>query len=615
MKKVLSFIISSIVVGLVFVVCTFYLIVGQTKDVFSDSYMATLRTKYDVLKNTNEPKIIIVAGSSGAFAFDNDLLEKETGYKVANTALHAGEGYLFETSLSKANINKGDIVLLGLEWGWESPNAFDSFGTDLIMSGIDSQLEMYKYVPATKYKDVLGYLFTYANKKKTYAGSEGVYSRSSFDENGNMTLYKNSKVVGKWNSIQTVTDVKDAVISEESIKYLQDYKEYVESCGASVYWIAVPIWDETVQCEYDDFRKLAEQEEEKIGIKWISDPVDYIFPAKYMFDGTGMYHMSTEGTIHRTEQVVADLKNAGIIDNTERVIIEPGHTYDFSYTGDFQSFTALEDGKYRIEAWGASGKENDSIYKKSAGRGSYTAGTIELKKEDVLYAYVGGQDGYNGGGIGEATGGDATDIRLASGAAQEFSGLKTRIMVAAGGGGGMYNTTQKLTSAGDGGSLEGSDALCVDSKGNTDGGGHGGMQTAGGEYGNQNLLIPNAQSVSAGFGYGGYNINFSAGCSKIASGGGGGYYGGGAGIHPGGSWDGGGGGSSYVSGYEGCDAISEDSTVNNIHHTGQPIHYSGMVFSDIEMIAGTDLMPSATEDSNVYGWVGTGHVRITYLGK
>lgn len=62
---------------------------------------------------------------------------------------------------------------------------------------------------------------------------------------------------------------------------------------------------------------------------------------------------------------------------------------------------------------------------------------------------------------------------------------------------------------------------------------------------------------------------------------GGGYYGGYTSTdNPAG---GAGGGSGYVSGYTGCNSITKESTENNITHTGNPVHYSGKVFTDIEL--------------------------------
>ena len=81
-------------------------------------------------------------------------------------------------------------------------------------------------------------------------------------------------------------------------------------------------------------------------------------------------------------------------------------------------------------------------------------------------------------------------------------------------------------------------------------------------------------------------------------------------------WDGshchygGSGGSSFISGFTGCDAVSNDST--DIVHTGKPYHYSGFVFSDGVMIDGDHEMPGVETDTE-NGHEGSGYVRITLI--
>ena len=82
-----------------------------------------------------------------------------------------------------------------------------------------------------------------------------------------------------------------------------------------------------------------------------------------------------------------------------------------------------------------------------------------------------------------------------------------------------------------------------------------------------------------GFGYGG--ITPAGGATSVAGAGGSGYYGGGSSFHASAA---GGGESSFISGYDGCDAKSEQTTEDNITHTGQSIHYSGLFFSDTIMM-------------------------------
>ena len=89
--------------------------------------------------------------------------------------------------------------------------------------------------------------------------------------------------------------------------------------------------------------------------------------------------------------------------------------------------------------------------------------------------------------------------------------------------------------------------------------------------------------------------------------GGGGYYGGTSYQYA----FAGSGGSSFISGYEGCDAVKNQSS---IEHTGQPNHYSGMIFTQSEMINGGSslmLLPSEISRKGVY--TGSGAFRLTLL--
>ena len=220
-----------------------------------------------------------------------------------------------------------------------------------------------------------------------------------------------------------------------------------------------------------------------------------------------------------------------------------------------------------MELWGAGVPSNN-------GKGAYTKGDIYLLEGQTLYIYVGessstsNAEAFNAGtaSSGGVPGGGATDIRLISGNWENISSLRSRIMVAAGGGSGNVSGSH-------GGALTGLYVATAT----------GGTQTAPG-------INQSASYFTPSFGIGG------GGC-----GGGGGYYGGGGATCA----SGGAGGSSFVSGYTGCNAITQTGT-----HTGQTVHYSGFKFSNISMIAGNASMPS-TGGSTETGHAGAGYARIT----
>ena len=87
---------------------------------------------------------------------------------------------------------------------------------------------------------------------------------------------------------------------------------------------------------------------------------------------------------------------------------------------------------------------------------------------------------------------------------------------------------------------------------------------------------------------------------------------------------GGGGGSSFISGHNGCNAVSASSTSGNMVHTGQSVHYSGLSFTNTVMIDGAGYqwttakgsyvgMPNLAGTGTMTGNTGHGQVKITPL--
>ena len=292
--------------------------------------------------------------------------------------------------------------------------------------------------------------------------------------------------------------------------------------------------------------------------------------------------------------------------------------WNYSYTANnCYTWTAPLDASYTMECWGAQGGKGVSggILTDAGGKGAYVKGVIDIPVSQTLYVYVGGKGGeaavgslatrgYNGGGTGDhdhaddeacGGGGGATDIRLTNGTWDTFSSLKSRIMVAAGGGGG-----ETLENYGEFGGTQG---------------GEGAALSGGASY-KRGISLESYGTLSSQTG--GYKFGIGQDGVFISEnhprgGGGGGYYGG---VTPrDNEYDGfygspGFGGSSFISGHAGCNAIAESSTSNNITHTGSPNHYSGLVFTNTQMIdgRGTQTKPAGGTET---GHSGDGYARIT----
>ena len=211
-------------------------------------------------------------------------------------------------------------------------------------------------------------------------------------------------------------------------------------------------------------------------------------------------------------------------------IVETELKQSFDYTNDYQKYIVPEDGYYKIECWGAQGA---SVGTAIGGKGAYTNGIIYLNKDEIIWIYVGekGKEGTSNGisGIGTSSrcesrltsavgdsgaGGGATDIRLVGGEDytwDNFNSLKSRIMVAAGGGGGAMVDFSgwKAANGGAGGDFTGIAGIKVVSSSATENSWtSGGTQISGGTTSNSNNICKGK------FGFGGNSLNAGNGRSR-----------------------------------------------------------------------------------------------------
>ena len=183
MKKFAGYVLGTLCILVLILAVTFCTIVLYPKGVFSNTYQSAIQDKVRYYQSLTGKKLIITGGSNCAYGMDEEALEKATGMQVANLGLYAGFGDLFQTELVKANLSEGDIVLLAYEYNWMDESAFTDILSDTVMSGIDDDIGLYRYVPARNWNQILGYLFTYAKDKRNHAANPGEdHHHTIFDE-------------------------------------------------------------------------------------------------------------------------------------------------------------------------------------------------------------------------------------------------------------------------------------------------------------------------------------------------------------------------------------------------------------------------------------------------
>lgn len=301
-------------------------------------------------------------------------------------------------------------------------------------------------------------------------------------------------------------------------------------------------------------------------------------------------------------QPTSRLNTIQIGDDTYRVSAGGGdqNVVDFYYTGDIQTFTAPENGTYKLEVWGAQGgSPSNDVH---GGYGGYSVGTIDLDEGDTIYICVGGAGGndssdpaaYNGGGLANfggsrGNGGGATHIATAAGELSDLSSNRSAVILVAGGGGGAGH--YGYGDSGDGGSGGGfiggyglfNGSTTGDGNSNT---GSGGAQSTGG--GTENYPT---QSLGT-FGQG---ANRDDGDLWGGSGGGGGWYGGGASTNNAGA----GGGSGYIN----------TSVLSDAAMYGYDVQTSAADATKTYSVSA-----SSSDPTSQIAKEGNGHARISYGG-
>jgi len=257
----------------------------------------------------------------------------------------------------------------------------------------------------------------------------------------------------------------------------------------------------------------------------------------------------------------------------------------YDCTQSVETFTALEDGAYTLECWGAQGMyfppTNPNLY---GGKGGYAIGMYTMNKGTSIYICVGGYtNGYNNKipnvNTGFNAGGGATSITTTNrGELSNFNSYRAEVLIVAGGGGAQdagENSPRPV--AGVGGGLEGGHASgsgCNGSGARPDGPGTNGIR-------NYQYLPYN---YTPGFGYGGVACSTASGWYDFGAQGGGGYYGGGGTQQAGPA----GGGSSY---------------------------YKGVGVTSGSTIPGNANQPSPNGDTQQLGQSGSGHCVVSWFLK
>lgn len=266
-----------------------------------------INDKYDALSKRDKPAVILVGGSNSSYGFNSESISKEMGMPVINLGLNAGMKMDFYLNMVKANVMKGDIIVLALEY---SMYIDDYMNESVTWYVIDNNKTLMKMVPGSDVFNLVRYyplaltekIISFVKGPNPVPKSESA-RRDAYNEYGDYAYPREKNIM---TDESPRVEISDKVISDRSMKALKEFNEYCRGKGAEVY-ASWPSIDELC-VKVNKSRDFENYYKKNTGIKIISKIDDYIMPSEYFYNT--LYHLNDKGAKIRTANLIRDLKNA-----------------------------------------------------------------------------------------------------------------------------------------------------------------------------------------------------------------------------------------------------------------------------------------------------------------
>lgn len=293
---------------------------------YENTFLGEFDDKVERLRSIDEPKIIVIGGSSAAFGLDAELLGETLGMPVVNFGLYATLGTKTMLDYSKANIGEGDIIVLAPEMNAQTWSLY--FNAEAMWQALDGHFGLLRYLSADDVPAMMGGFWRFASAKTGYLyhGTKldpaGIYNASSFDDFGfiryNRTKDYNTMTGGYDASMPIAFDT--SIISDDFIDYVNDYIAYAKKKGAAVYLGFCPMNEAALDPDttLETLENFTDFLDEHFDCAQLGNPNNYLYRPGYFFDSN--FHTNSAGAILHTRQMALDL--AALLDENITVQID-----------------------------------------------------------------------------------------------------------------------------------------------------------------------------------------------------------------------------------------------------------------------------------------------------
>ena len=291
---------------------------------YDKTFLGALRDKYERLTSLEEPKIVIIGGSSAAFGLDSAVIEEHTGMPVVNFGLYASLGTKAMMDLARDHIGEGDIVILAPEMDPQTLSLY--FNAESMWQALDGAYGMLPRLDFDDMGSMVGGIWDFAAAKFAFwqEGSapdpSGVYNRANLNGYGDITYERPYNVMAKGYDPNTVIRLTPETADAEFIAYVNEFADDCRRAGAQVCFSFSPMnraalaEETTEESLYAFYLYLAEN----LRCEIISDIRACILDWEYFYDTN--FHLNDAGVILHTADLIGDIRRLQA--NTEPFALE-----------------------------------------------------------------------------------------------------------------------------------------------------------------------------------------------------------------------------------------------------------------------------------------------------
>ena len=336
--------------------------VGLSGVVFDETYFAELPCMLNKLEQTEGKKIVIVGNSSVAFGINSNRLErnlKESGadYAVCNFGLYGALGTKIMLDLSERYIKEDDIVVFAPEPDAQTMSLF--FSPQNTWRAFDGNYSLFFSVADENRPSLVGNYVGFVQEKFKYKMTQkpsvsGVYAKSSFDDNCDMSYERNCNVMYGGVDFNAETEFDKKLFKSDFVEYVNDYAKKITKKGARIYFSYAPVNSDSVISDEKSKADYVNFIQSDFSFPAMGEIDDFIYDKEWFYDSN--VHLNTNGSIVHTDNLYYKICQLLGINYSIKQLPEkpalflPSQTEDGNNAfADYFTYTLRDDGTYLID--------------------------------------------------------------------------------------------------------------------------------------------------------------------------------------------------------------------------------------------------------------------------